>query len=544
VLFVSPARITPRFRHLLGLIPFASFILFARLPAVLAMAQVNSSLGTGLPSATDSGAPSTVSGQVINAVTGLPVARAIVRWSDRAVLTDHDGRFEFGQNTLTGGNIMAIKPGFSFSADSTTQNIFLQSNQLAAPLRLLLYPEAVLTGTVLAPDGTPLSGTQVSALRSVYDEVGHRLANEGRTQTDSHGDFRMPVPAGSYRIETQYVTKDRTTGLAVLPVVIPDGSSSDTSNEIRIHSGEEQHFDLRPAFRNIHRVTSNLDRGMGFVRITVRSSNGGTFPISPTSNGSGEMTMELPQGTYTLMGRRNNPDSPEEEAETTITVPDHDISGVVLHFSPIPSIPVELLIDESSTSDNSEPSLTQFNLSLVNDHPDFEQDGPAIRLSSASNRFSFNASPGSYHLAGRSSGGWYIKSVSNGASDVLQQGLVVAPGTGGTPLRVTVSNQTGSLQGTVKLNGTPSNCWVYLIPTTPSATSFILMRSNAEGAYTAANLPPGSYQAIAFEGRHSVNYRDSSVLEPFAARVNSITVNAGDKATLDLDAVPNSELHP
>jgi hypothetical protein len=70
------------------------------------------------------------------------------------------------------------------------------------------------------------------------------------------------------------------------------------------------------------------------------------------------------------------------------------------------------------------------------------------------------------------------------------------------------------------------------------------MRSNAEGAYTAANLPPGSYQAIAFEGRHSVNYRDSSVLEPFAARVNSITVNAGDKATLDLDAVPNSELHP
>ena len=540
---MSPARITPRFRHLLGLIPFASFILFARLPAVLAMAQVNSSLGTGLPSATDSGAPSTVSGQVINAVTGLPVARAIVRWSDRAVLTDHDGRFEFGQNTLTGGNIMAIKPGFSFSADSTTQNIFLQSNQLAAPLRLLLYPEAVLTGTVLAPDGTPLSGTQVSALRSVYDEVGHRLANEGRTQTDSHGDFRMPVPAGSYRIETQYVTKDRTTGLAVLPVVIPDGSSSDTSNEIRIHSGEEQHFDLRPAFRNTHRVTANVDRGMGFARFTARTSNGGTFQISPTSNGTGEMTMELPQGTYTLMGRRNNPESPEE-AETTVTVPDHDVSGVVLHFSPIPSIPVELLIDESSTSDNSQPSLTQFDLVLVNDHPNVEQDGATIRVNNVANRFSFNASPGSYHLVGRGSGGWYIKSVSNGTSDVFQQGLVVAPGTGGTPLRVTISNQTGSLQGTVKLNGVPSNCWVYLIPTTPGAALFFLIRSNAEGAYSTAQLPPGSYQAIAFESRHSVNYRDPSVLEPFAARVSSITVNAGATARLDLDAVPNSELVP
>jgi Carboxypeptidase regulatory-like domain len=534
---VFPARITFRFRHLLGLIHFATFILLAGLAAVSAMAQVNGSLGTGLSSATDSGAPSTVSGQVINAVTGLPVARAIVRWNDRAVLTDHDGKFEFGQNTLTGGNIMAIKPGFSFSADSSTQNIFLQSNQLAAPLRLLLYPEAVLTGTVLAPDGTPLSGTQVSA----YDEVGHRLANAG--QTDSHGDFRIPVPAGSYRIETQYVPKDRTTGLAVLPVVIPDGSSSDTSNEIRIHSGEEQHFDLRPAFRNTHRVTANVDRGMGFARFTARTSNGGTFQISPTSNGTGEMTMELPQGTYTLMGRRNNPESPEE-AETTVTVPDHDVSGVVLHFSPIPSIPVELLIDESSTSDNSQPSLTQFDLVLVNDHPNVEQDGATIRVNNVANRFSFNASPGSYHLVGRGSGGWYIKSVSNGTSDVFQQGLVVAPGTGGTPLRVTISNQTGSLQGTVKLNGVPSNCWVYLIPTTPGAALFFLIRSNAEGAYSTAQLPPGSYQAIAFESRHSVNYRDPSVLEPFAARVSSITVNAGDKATLDLDAVPNSELVP
>jgi hypothetical protein len=540
---VSPDRITRRSRHLLGLIPFATFVLLAGPLVVSAMAQENGSPGTGLPSATNSGVPSTVSGQVINAVTGLPVARAIVRLSDRAMLTDHDGKFEFDQNTLTGANIMAVKPGFSFSADSTTLNIYLQGNQLAAPLRLLLYPEAVLTGTVLAPDGTPLNGILVSARRSLYDELGHRVVNAGQTQTDSHGDFRMPVPGGSYRIETLFVAKDRTTGLAILPVVVPDGISSDTSDEIRSHSGEEQHFDLRPALRNTHRVTANVDHGMGFLRITARSSNGGMLQISPTSNGSGEMTMELPQGTYTLMARRNNPESPEE-AETTVTVPDHDISGVVLHFSPIPSIPVELVIDGSSTSDNSQPSLTQFNLVLVNDHPDFERDGPTIRLNNVANRFSFDASPGSYHLVGRGSGEWYIKSVSNGASDVLQQGLVVAPGAGGTPLRVTISNQTGSLQGTVKLNGTPGNCWVYLIPTTPSAEPFFSMRSNAEGAYTSAHLPPGSYQAIAFEGRHSVNYRDPSVLEPFAARVGSITVDAGDKATLDLDAVPNSELIP
>ena len=43
--------------------------------------------------------PSTVQGQVINAATGAPVPRALVRLNDRAVLTDHDGKFRFDQNT-------------------------------------------------------------------------------------------------------------------------------------------------------------------------------------------------------------------------------------------------------------------------------------------------------------------------------------------------------------------------------------------------------------------------------------------------------------
>jgi hypothetical protein len=147
-------------------------------------------------------------------------------------------------------------------------------------------------------------------------------------------------------------------------------------------------------------------------------------------------------------------------------------------------------------------------------------------------------------LQARSGGGWYVKSVSDGTSDVLEQGLVVAPGAGATPLRVMVSNQTGSLQGTVKLNGVPSGCWVYLISTTPSAEPVLSLHSNAEGVFTDANLPPGSYEAVAFERRHSVNYHDPDVVAAFASHVRSITVNAGDTATLDLDAVPDTELQP
>jgi hypothetical protein len=553
---VSPARIIPCFLRR-GLVVVAVVALAGFWGGLPVGAQIGSGVGSSLPassvtsSSSASAIPSTVSGQVVNAVTGEPVARALVRLNDRAVLTDHDGKFEFDQNTTANGNVMIIKPGFSSTPDSESSNRFLQGSQLAAPLRLLLYPEALLTGMVLGPDGDPLPGIPVSVRKTLYDESGRRELNAGHTQTDSHGNFRLPVPAGSYRIETQYIPKDRTTGLAVLPVTLPAQTSSNTSDEIRVHSGEEQHFELRPAVRSTHKVTAIVDASehmAGFVRLSARSSDGSTLQIGGVLHGaSGETSMELPQGTFRLMAKRNNPIAPEE-AEATITVPDHDISGIAFHFSPVPSIPVELLVDDSSTSDNSSstpPSLQQLNLSLENDQPDFDQEGSTIRLSAAEDHsYRFITPPGSYHLLARGAAGWYVKSVGNGASDVLQQGLVVAPGAGGTPLRVMVSNQTGSLQGTVSLNGVPSMCWVYLISTTPSAEPVLTSRSNSDGAFSEAHLPPGSYEAVAFEGRQSVNFRDPAVVAAFASRVRSITVNAGDKATLDLDAFPSAELLP
>lgn len=546
---MSSVRITPCSRHRNEVFFFLA--LLGSTGSLRCAAQLSSGSGS-LASATSTTttAPGSVSGQVVNAASGLPVARALVRFNDRAVLTDHDGNFQFEQNTYTSGNILVVKPGFYATADpSDTPNLFLQANQLAAPLRLVVYPEAVLTGTVAAPDGTLLSHIPVIAQRSVFDESGHRLVTSGQTMTDSHGNFRLPVPPGDYRVETQYVSQDVvTTGLAVLPVSVPGKSSSNTLEMIHVHSGEEQHFDLRPNASRPHIVTvatESSQGGFGQVRFSARSRNGSILQLNPEFNrGSGETKVELPQGTYILIARKNTPEAPEL-AETTVTVPDHDISGVALRFSPTPTLPVDLLIDDAATSDNSQPNLSQLNLTLQNDQLDSEPDNSSVRLTPLANHaYAFIPLPGSYHLQARGNGEWYVKSADYGASDLLQQGLVVAPGSAGAPIRVTVSNQTGALQGTVKLNGVPSSCWVYLIPTTPSAESDILLRSNAEGAYTSAHLPPGSYQAIAFERRHSVNYRDPASLAPFSSRVQSITVNVGDKATLDLDAVPGAELVP
>jgi hypothetical protein len=270
--------------------------------------------------------------------------------------------------------------------------------------------------------------------------------------------------------------------------------------------------------------------------------------VNPQMNGpaGGETKIQLPPGTYTLTAQRNNPGIPEQ-AETTVTVPDHDISGVVLQFVPIPSIPIELILDSAATSDNSSqpPTLPQLGLVLESDQPDPERGDSSLHPTTQRDQsFVFTAPQGSYHLQGRNTGTWYVKSATYGDADLLRQELVVVPGAAGTPIRVVVSNLTGSLQGTVNLNGNPAACWVYLIPTGLNAQSVMSLRSNNAGSYTAAHLPPGSYQAIAFERRHSANYRDPASLAPFGSHVHSVTVNAGDKPTLNLEAVPVAEVAP
>jgi len=504
----------------------------------------STTVGTSITSTV---APDLVSGRVMNATTDQPVRRALVRLNTRAVLTDSEGKFRFEQNKETSANILVTKPGFYASAEyGDSGNLYLQSAQLAAPLELRIYPEALLIGVVLAPDGTPLPDVSVTAMRRVYDDMGTRWVPSEQRQTDLHGAFRIPVPAGEYRVQTGYSPRNAAIGEAVLPVVVPAGSASNTSQLIRIHSGEEQTFELRPAISPLHTVgISQSPPDRGFVRISARSSNGGTMQVSPLPAGGGETKMQLPQGTYALTVRTMGDTNASELAETTVTVPDHDISGVVLRFSPLPSIPVELLIDESSSSDTSPPGLAQLGLSLQSEQADSDGGSSSVGLSPRTNQsFFFSASPGSYRLVGRNSGAWFIKSASYGDSDLLEQDLVVAPGASGTPIRIVVSNQTAALQGTLHLNGDPVAGWVYLIPNRRSAQLEYSTRANSTGSYSYAHLPPGSYQAIAFQRRHLVDYRDPESLTPFGNHVQSVTINVGDKPTLNLDVVPAAEVIP
>ncbi len=505
---------------------------------------MQSAAGQSAPAA-DSSNPVTVSGRVVNASNGLPVRRALVRLNDRAMLTTYDGKFEFDEVTDTGTNLEANKPGFYSSIEpGGSSGLFLRTGQPTTGLEIRLYPEAIFTGTVTAPDGDPLPNILVSARRSMFNGSGHSWIPVAQMQTDSHGRYRLAVPSGDYKLMSAYASQINGTDQAVLPVALPAEDSSSPSSFIHIRSGEEQRLDLHPVTSRAYAVALSFDVDLGhsFPRITARSSSGISLS-PPVRMQAGTTRIELPNGTYTLKVSTFSNEG-IEQGETTVTVAGHDVSGVVFHLAPLPKLPVELQVDSAATSENRPPNLLQFGLMLESDQTDTDSINSSVFLAAQrGGTMSFAASPGSYRLRARNnSGGWYIKSVSDGTSDLLQTGIVVAPGSSGTPILVTVSNQTASLQGTCKLSGAASPCWVYLIPTTPSATTVFPERSNEQGIYNYAHLPPGSYQVIAFEQQHSADYSDPAALTPFATHVRSITVNAGEKPTLDLDTVSEAEM--
>jgi hypothetical protein len=524
--------------------------------------------GTGLaPPATATNSTSntstlTVTGRVVNAVTSQPVPRALVQLNgDRAVLTDHEGKFEIPQ--FAAGNssytLTVTKPGFYPTPEPFGQGQRrLRTQDLSNNLELRMYPEALITGTVTGPDGQPIAHINVMAYRSTYGAgvSEHTWMMPGQGMTNEHGDFRIVVPPGDYRLQTGF---SRTAmGQAIMPVTVPGNNESSKSDTFHLSPGAEQHFDLRLIVARTYSISIAVDpSGEGRLPMVIaRSGDGTTIPIGGMRPASpGELKAELPSGTYTLEATTHlpgaGPNRPDTVfyGETGVTVTDHDLTGVTLHMATVPFIPVAVDVDSTATSDKALPAVPQLGLVLEDADspgmfgPNLGQNMVGIS-SSPDGTYRFSARPGSYRLATRNGGNWYVKAASYGTADLMTQDLTVSPGADGGLIRLTVSDQTGAIRGVARLHGVPAECNVYFVPTTASTRPLYTTRSGSDGAYNFASLPPGSYRAIAFEQQHSMNFRDPHALDAFSTHVRTVTVAVGDKDMLDLDAVAESEIVP
>jgi hypothetical protein len=494
--------------------------------------------------------PVTVSGTVVDALTGQPIGHALVKLGQRAMLTDSEGHFSFPRVDPVPTNASAMKPGYSFTqAPGDAQEISIPQESLADPLILRLYPEALLVGTVTDEDALPLKNVRVTALRGANEEDGHRWLAVGVAHTNARGQFRLGVPAGDYRVASEYLK------LSPQKALLPAGLPASTGEPpLHIRSREQASTDLHPVTAALVEVLARADGESvrDLSQMNAVSQSGRRFPVAFSPTDSGEIQMSLPVGTYTLeVKHRSFGSEGSDLASINVTQPGTQPLPVTLHFAPVASVPIEIREDDASIAaananlGRGQTAPTASTLGLTLEPLDgTASDNEPLRPIQRYTEASFVAPAGTYRLRARTNSGWYITSATAGGNDLLSHELLVAAGAASLPIQIVVSNQTATLKGNVKAGDQPAQAWIYLVATYPSATPLLTLHSGKDGTFSTTLLPPGSYNAIAFSHRNLFDPYDPDALANYTTRLTNVTVQAGEKASLDLELTPDAESKP
>ncbi|HTZ95284.1 MAG TPA: carboxypeptidase-like regulatory domain-containing protein, partial [Terriglobales bacterium] len=139
----------------------------------------------------------TIRGTVVNAITHLPIARALVHSGDDryAVMSDSDGHFEFTGQPGEVGWLLARKPGFL--GDLHTWRAIRASS--GSEITITLMPESIIKGRVSTSTGETIPGIQVQLLAQRIQDGVARWTPAAMVQTKSDGSFRFAeLTSGAY----------------------------------------------------------------------------------------------------------------------------------------------------------------------------------------------------------------------------------------------------------------------------------------------------------------------------------------------------------
>jgi len=513
-------------------------------------------------------APSTytVSGTVVSATTGTPLAQTRVTLTDTnnsrnvaSLLTGEDGRFAFrrlgpGKYSLQGSRRGYLTSGYQqheqfWSALVTGEKLETQN------LVLRLMPAAVLSGKVLDEAGEPVRGAEVKLYMEQRANGMTRVMPAGNTPTNDLGVFEFfSLSPGKY-----FAAVSAKPWYAVHPPSAPPGStvsapvlvdkpldvaypstyyggttSSDEASPILIKGGDREEIEISLAPVESLRLLFHVpeegqQQGFQAPVLEKRVFDSvdyvpieGVNPVSPgvmelTGVPAGKYTVRIPAGQgqaakFTEADIRND----GQELETNKAEPAASMK-----------LTVELPSDE--------PAPTQLALALQDERGQIA----AFNLVGADGRVAFDdLAAGSYRIiAARTAEKAYAV-----GRILAENGQAVGPNVNVTEgaelqLRVTLILGVASVQGIVKRGDKPaSGIMVVLIPASPELQQDLFRRdqTDSDGSFSLPDIIPGTYTVAAIEDAWDFDWSQPSALARYAQNGQPVTISAGKTGTIRL----------
>ena len=513
-------------------------------------------------------APSTytVSGTVVSATTGTPLAQTRVTLTDTnnsrnvaSLLTGEDGRFAFrrlgpGKYSLQGSRRGYLTSGYQqheqfWSALVTGEKLETQN------LVLRLMPAAVLSGKVLDEAGEPVRGAEVKLYMEQRANGMTRVMPAGNTPTNDLGVFEFfSLSPGKY-----FAAVSAKPWYAVHPPSAPPGStvsapvlvdkpldvaypstyyggttSSDDASPILIKGGDREEIEISLApVESLHLLFHVPEEGQqqGFQAPVLEKrvfDSVDYVPIqgvNPVSPGVMELT-GVPAGKYTV----RIPAAQGQAAKFTeadIRNDGQELETNKAELAASMKLTVEL--------PNDEPAPTQLALALQDERGQIA----AFNLVGADGRVAFDdLAVGSYKIiAARTAEKAYA------VGRILEEnGQAVGPIVNVTEgaelqLRVTLIGGVASVQGIVKRGDKPaSGIMVVLIPASPELQQDLFRRdqTDSDGSFSLPDIIPGTYTVAAIEDAWDFDWSQPSALARYAQNGQPVTISAGKTGTIRL----------
>lgn len=510
----------------------------------------------------DSQPKRTVSGQVVNRVTGQPIAGALVEFGgEHAMLTDREGQFEFhGVDGAVSGNLASKQGYFSEQHGLIDLTERGQGNQ---PIILKLVPEAIIFGKVLDQNGQPLQGLRVQLrMLEISDGLTHWQQRDS-TMTNVEGEFRFfELQAGKYSLSTEFQVDgppDAQSAVAFAPVVYPLLSGNEES-ALNLSPGDHVEANLNPPTQKLYPVTGHLEgpAAQG-VRFEAEPSTGGEIsPVVRFNRFTGDFRLMLPSGSYRL---KLHAFVQREQffATREISIGEAPLRNLAITLAPLATVPVEIEYQGGSTPSQAPPPPPPFfaNIGLEETDPsglgrtlnaqplqpsDPASDSLAIR----------DLDPGNYRLVSRPAPPWYLASAVCGNLDLKKEAMSIGGSAAGCSIHAVMRNDSATLHWSINANNQGGNSnsqgnqgkqiFVYAMPLDNFIQSVSMTSAQQQGSGDVAEgsiegLAPGRYLVMALDHTEELPYREPDLVQRYLSEGKEVTLTANGQSEVQLDMV-------
>jgi len=516
----------------------------------------------------------TVTGTVVDAVTGEPVRRALVQLNGqqrRTTLSDGDGLFQFDGILADQLSVTAQKPGY-FGEQELSRGGGIPQVEVgpkAAPVVVKLTPEAVIRGKVTTTAGVPLEHVSMSLNYIDLREGRRRWQFYGSAITDEDGRFRFAnLRPGTYYIGAAPYTPLADTMLeanqpptAGYPGTyysgVPDLASA---SPVQLTAGQqaEANFSLNevPVYR-ISGVISGYAPNQGVAVQMFDQSGVLVGPGFQFSSENGRFDVHaLAAGSYVL--KVTSSMGPNQTVRAALRLGlTSNVYNLHLAIAPEPSIPVVVQMESQPQTGREQlrrayrpDSGPPVSVRLIGTGPGTNEayasyDGPENQRSLTLH----NVEPGRYSAVIDARESWYVVSADCGQTNLLTDDLVVTPDASALPLHIVLRNDGAKLSGTVNVpDGMIAPVSVVAIPeglakASPHTAYYNPPRDQSVGnsEFVLDSLAPGDYTVFAFDRVDGLEYSNPDVLQKYISQAAHVTLSPKQNAKVTLQMIRTEE---